>query len=509
VVEYSRDKGTSWLKLYDSRSTDTTFLWNTALVPDGTRYLVRVYSYSNSAYGFAQSAQKFTVNNPGNAPPEIEVLAPDTNQILSGLQTVRWWAEDADGDTLNISLYTSTDRGYSWTHLTDLPNSGQYAWDTRDCPNSSAYRLLVRGSDRVTSSEAISHTFNVSNTRPYLRDSLVYHTAGSADGTIRVHIVNLSAVTGHRYRVTFHDSTGSAKAYSVHDIDRGATVLANFPFGHPDQEGPLFDGVRLVMSDTDPPRVSTDSTRWITGTSNLVPGIILPTIDPGTGPIAGTAYVSDYEMRVSDRIVDTSSSLYGWAAVPMKFTIWNRTEGHQVKALFTDLDNDMSISQYDDIIILEKDLLGQPLLTWELYFTGVGTPRPPSPGDVFLVKILKPFTHNDIYEFITSPAGVVSAPPGSLPLSFRLEQNYPNPFNPTTTIEYAVKGIRGQGLGTSEVRLVVYDLLGREVAVLVNEWKAAGIYNVRFSAAGRSSGMYFYRLTAGAFTQTKKMVLLR
>jgi hypothetical protein len=90
-----------------------------------------------------------------------------------------------------------------------------------------------------------------------------------------------------------------------------------------------------------------------------------------------------------------------------------------------------------------------------------------------------------------------------------LEQNYPNPFNPATVIRYAIPGAGGWGLGTSRVRLVVYDLLGQEVAVLVDENKAPGNYEVTFNGAGLASGMYLYRLTADNFVQTRAMLLLR
>ncbi len=101
--------------------------------------------------------------------------------------------------------------------------------------------------------------------------------------------------------------------------------------------------------------------------------------------------------------------------------------------------------------------------------------------------------------------GVGTAVPGAstdLPVTFSLSQNYPNPFNPTT-------GVRFQVPGASDVKLVVYDILGREVATLVNERKAAGRYEVKFDGSGLASGVYIYRLTAGSFVQTRKMILLR
>ena len=89
-----------------------------------------------------------------------------------------------------------------------------------------------------------------------------------------------------------------------------------------------------------------------------------------------------------------------------------------------------------------------------------------------------------------------------LPNEFALYQNYPNPFNPVTSIEYRV--------GSSEyVTLKVYDVLGNEVAVLVNEEKPAGTYEVKWNASNLSSGVYFYQLKAGNFTATKKLLLLK
>lgn len=92
--------------------------------------------------------------------------------------------------------------------------------------------------------------------------------------------------------------------------------------------------------------------------------------------------------------------------------------------------------------------------------------------------------------------------PGDVPLEFSLSQNYPNPFNPTTRIQYAVPS-------AGKVTLKIYDVIGREVATLVNGVQTAGSYLADFSAAGLSSGVYFYRLEAGTFVQQRKMLLLK
>ncbi|MCL6100551.1 MAG: T9SS type A sorting domain-containing protein [Bacteroidetes bacterium] len=90
----------------------------------------------------------------------------------------------------------------------------------------------------------------------------------------------------------------------------------------------------------------------------------------------------------------------------------------------------------------------------------------------------------------------------SITRDYHLSQNYPNPFNPTTTISYQLSAF-------SRVKLKVYNMLGREVATLVNEEKAPGNYEVKFDGSNLSSGVYFYRMQVGNFTQTKKFVLLK
>jgi hypothetical protein len=113
-----------------------------------------------------------------------------------------------------------------------------------------------------------------------------------------------------------------------------------------------------------------------------------------------------------------------------------------------------------------------------------------------------------------------------MPREVVLEQNYPNPFNPTTTISYqlpalsarqTVGGLGVEGTADSFVRLKVFDVLGREVASLVNEVVRPGVYIARWDGSARPSGVYFYHLEVrpsgggqtGDFTATRKMILIR
>jgi hypothetical protein len=101
---------------------------------------------------------------------------------------------------------------------------------------------------------------------------------------------------------------------------------------------------------------------------------------------------------------------------------------------------------------------------------------------------------------VLSPArGTASSP---RPVEYSLRQNYPNPFNPSTTIRYEVPW-------ASHVTITVYDMLGRQVSVLVNEMREAGVHEVKFDASNLASGVYFYFLRAGSFVDTKRLLLLR
>ena len=87
-------------------------------------------------------------------------------------------------------------------------------------------------------------------------------------------------------------------------------------------------------------------------------------------------------------------------------------------------------------------------------------------------------------------------------VSYYLSQNYPNPFNPLTTINYSIAK-------AGNVEIKVYDLLGREVAALVNDFKQAGSYQVTLNAVNLSSGVYFYRINSGDFSSVKRMILVK
>ena len=140
----------------------------------------------------------------------------------------------------------------------------------------------------------------------------------------------------------------------------------------------------------------------------------------------------------------------------------------------------------------------KPIDIWIAYIVGQGNSALNS------VTVTKNYAQNIQTFFNTNfTNGVVSVEDeNNLITDFSLFQNYPNPFNPSTSIQYAVSN-------RQFVSLKIYDVLGKELATLVNEEKPAGNYEVNFNASSLSSGVYFYTLRAGSFVQTKKMLLVR
>ena len=111
--------------------------------------------------------------------------------------------------------------------------------------------------------------------------------------------------------------------------------------------------------------------------------------------------------------------------------------------------------------------------------------------------------NHELWEFFkqSSLTTDVGTDPGT-PAGFVLSPNYPNPFNPSTTIRYTLPA-------SSEVRLSVFDTLGREVSVLVNGRRDAGDHDVKFDASGLASGVYYYRLQSGPFIATRKLLFVK
>ncbi len=237
-------------------------------------------------------------------------------------------------------------------------------------------------------------------------------------------------------------------------------------------------------------------------------GLVAPTLVDSTA-FAGIQWSV---FRVSARFIEQvgaafSSSDSGYSTndlIPSPVTGAFASPAGELPVLHWDQCQDIDFDHYDVYISDQPtgSLAGMNLLRSTTALSCVDSSYVPGTNRYYRVAAVdragNTGTPSDQVSFLT--LGVPSGE--AVPLRFGLEQNFPNPFNPTSEIRYQVSESR-------HVRLAVYDLLGREVAVLVNETKAPGSYQATFDASGLASGVYLSRITAGDFVRTRSMVLTK
>ncbi len=499
-VFYSGNGGKDWTRIDSLSGNDSSAQWNTQSLSDGTRYRIKVLCAGDSLFGQAVTGN-FTVNNPGNGAPDIEFNAPVKQDTLSGNYQIQWTAADADGDPLTVSIDISYNNGTSWKSIaSSLQNNGQYSLDTKVLANGNSVLLKLSCSDGSVVSSAVSSPCILYNKRLALLNASFIHETGTSDAQFAAVAMSKENLGSANYLITINDTSGK-KSYSVKDVN-GIEVVSNATQLDGTTEGPLFNGFRLLIKDVPAPVIHTDSTRWKAGTSPLTGNVQLININLESETIIALPSPYDYEVRLTGTVSDTTLSLYGAPSAQVNFYIWNTTENRKTKFIFLELDGNGYLSRNDELYLFEPDSANILRLSWHLQLSGNEGAPDPKNGDIFMIKVIKPLTSKDTYRFIFFPPLAVRTGGPTHPGTFTLSQNYPNPFNPSTTIAYEVP-VNGH------VRLNVFDLLGREIKVLVNEQQNAGRYSVKFDGTHLSSGIYFARLTNNGTMLMRKMLLMK
>jgi hypothetical protein len=210
--------------------------------------------------------------------------------------------------------------------------------------------------------------------------------------------------------------------------------------------------------------------------------------------------------------VNTSNPAANWTigltgALPVELTSFNAASSGSTVTLQWQTATEVNNYGFE----VERRAVKSEQLTvnsWEKigFVSGAGTSNSPKeysysdpkPTSGRYVYRLKQVTNDGMFKYSQS----IEVEIVSVPKELFLHQNYPNPFNPTTTIRYDVPQ-------QANVKIAVYDMIGREVATLVNETKEAGSYGVTLTAPQLASGIYFYKLSAGSYTSVKKLMLMK
>ncbi|MEW5798291.1 MAG: T9SS type A sorting domain-containing protein [Bacteroidota bacterium] len=508
-IYYSRDEGESWELLAENEPNDGSYSWNTNNVPDGIFYKIKIVAYTDVGLGVAESQNTFVVNNAVAARTEVRLHTSVTGKSYSGSIFTEWKAGDADGDEVVVDLSYKPKPTGNWIPVINgISGISSYNLDIKDLPNVDS--LWLRITARSVSDSAWDSTGScaIRNPRYSLKDtgSIIRKTKGN--GVIQPRVVNpASVLTGHTYKVLFHESPEHYVYYDVYDETTAKEVVSGAR-EIDGEEGPLFDGIRLFIQNG-PTAWNKDRTRW----NNE--GIHSPSVVPWNIITKGIPEPADFVIAFSDSKIDTSiyylpASFYKMVSIPVNFTIKNVNRNQKSKFAFRDVmppanpaDSGMftvgsGIDQSDLIAIMHTDS-SKP--SWRVNLVYDAAKRNPTSGDTLFIAIDQPFSEGDEYMF-EAGVGVLSVSPSQVAGDFSLSQNYPNPFNPVTTIKYQIPS-------AGYVTLKVYDVLGREVATLIHGQHLAGNYSTVFNASRLASGIYFYKLTMGNNTMVKRMSLVK
>jgi len=495
----SRDFGKNWQSLWTSNGSESSYLWDISGYPDGLFNLLRVIVLGDSGFGKVQTAEPFIIDNPGNSTPEVHSISPTRDDVVTGEVTISWQAIDVENEDMDVNLDLTID-GENWQSIaTNIENTGNFIWNTLHLPNSNNYQIKISCTDGEYWAEDTSGYFSVQNQSSLIDN--IDHSSGYGGGIVSARIVDDASLTSHQYQLSFDDTSFNYLVYNVDDLTENQRVISNATETSGRTEGPIFDGIRLLIKNYKQAEIDPQKSEWEIGTTKLNIAFTIAEVHTGAEVIRGYAQPSDYRIEISDTIVGNSSNAYGAPQKPLKFTVYNTTEQREVPVIFFDHDNNQTASRLDQIYFVEPDSIGNDRMTWFMYLDGEEDANPPAPGDIYHFCTLKPFSSNDRFIFTTDETGIESSEAEGA-VEFKLEQNYPNPFNPTTNISYQLSQ-------PGFVKLNIYNLRGQKVVELVNKNQVVGNYTINFDASELSSGIYFYQLSVGSNIQTRKMLLIR
>jgi hypothetical protein len=465
---------------------------------------VKSIFFSRSTDGGHTFSPATRLNDSVAYPPSYSVYQPDialdsAGNILVVWHDYRFWADDQSWTSpIEIFMDKSTDGGLTWnTDIQVSTGSGTYPWHSQPsiAVDGKSGNIYVSFTDYDRYSPQgdlgdISVSASRNNGASFEPKVRADDTPDSLRAVQTFSSIAYDAVHG-RVVVAFNDNrNGSTDIVLARSADSARTFLANVLVNQDttnDQEEPSVavshtGDIHVVWKDW-----SADSTPTVPPYDNDM--LAAKSTDGGLSFAAGvkindTHLNADYGYNFPPRLALDGSGVLHVTWFDMRLGYTN---------CFYDKSVDGGLAFSQDVVVNDN----RDSLSHSLPRIAVGN------GRVYIVYMDKR-NGNGLYDiFFTGDNPVTSIDHAEAsPTTFSLEQNYPNPFNPTTNIRFQISEI-------GYLKLVVYDLLGREVRVLADGETEPGVHQVSFDGSGLASGTYFYRLQAGASVQTRRMVLMK
>jgi hypothetical protein len=516
-VLHSSDAGLSWTTVDSLLANTGTYNWNTTNHPDGVLHRIGIFAFDSLVIGCDASDGIFTIDNPGNTPPVLMIMAPQDSAIISGNYNITWFARDPEfGDSLYLDIYFKNQYDTVFnTIASDEPNDSVYTWNTVPYRNGSGTLVIETHDEEFTVAETLLvYLLN------QISGGTVEHIQGSNNiANLSVLVHDAQQITGHSYELEFLeyrrvDEFYPEYIYEIVDSNTGVTVLDTYSlrdgyeyFGgglNINDFSPIIDGFSVWMRTEIPSVVSqmnyvNDSVRVVLGiypedsisiylsgsrTWWAYRGARLQ-LDWVTHPLGGlTLFVTDLDYgdtipyKPYNRLVLNPDSAFGWSFTPLMPP--------------TGPPSDTLRPGYDRLIMLCGGSIR------------IAATILPQVGDRWIVypSEYSPPIQGNVYRF--TPTGIAEHKDQIVEVNFQV---YPVPFAKNLTLVYSLSHIQ-------MVNLTIYDILGRQVKNLHNGLANPGQYRITWNGRDDknrklSAGVYFCRLETETCGETKKLIMLK
>ncbi len=453
---------------------------------------------------------------------------PRVNEMPDGKIGVVWssWQQDGSREGVYAKLLNSDLSAATFeTQVNDYTDS--YQWEPDFVPSGIDEMVVTWSSwgQYDNDYEVMAKRIKLTGPQAVIGTKTYEHPGGNTTARFYVHVMDSTQLTGNEYELSFPSVAGEIAVAQIKNTTTDEIIVSNYSLNK--GEGifyltPEFDGVAVEIQ----PNFTFDLDRDRSYFVNNSGTNINYTIGQGFGsaklaPIdialiwGSTDTLSDGNYAAP---LDTAYNSTGTKLVECPFYVWNMTDGEKMDLVVLESSTSANLRwDYSENVGFLTPAKYEP--NFPQYHASLNFTVPsenavlPSAGDTNFVFTKRPLTVEDKFIFKTDRTYITTGVNSSslTPNEFKLYQNYPNPFNPTTTIEYQIPYDveNGKFASTTRIKLVVYDILGREVATLVDKQQKPGTYKVLFDASNLASGVYFYKLKVGNYSANKKMLFVK
>lgn len=352
----------------------------------------------------------------------------------------------------------------------------------------------------------------------YLNPEQNVHLNGRSSTKIKVHVVDQQQANNHTYRVTFDTGATSTQFLAtIKDMNTNVVKVQNYPLIRGENvfyNTPIFDGLTVEFQ----PKFSllfAPEISFFKQTSNTNLSFTYSLATAGVkklAPIDVALVWGNCDTLPNGQYanpLDTALGINGVREIVVPFYAWNITDNQKITILIKELSTSRNKKwdpQEEIIFITPPQYQSQSNNTHAQINPIVPSSNIilPGIGDTNFVFTIKPLTTDDIFEFTFDTSFLLDSKTNDNNISnnFVLKQNYPNPFNPYTTIKFYLNE-------SSQIELIIYDILGREIIKLINGFIEKGEHKILFDGSNLSSGVYFYMLRRGENSTVNKMLLIK